>query len=83
MGLRGAQRLHQADALVRRPIGAAVTFLHGVAQPEVERIDAQFLGKLVHDRLGGKGGVGAPRRAVSSRLGPVYHDVIAVDLEVI
>ena len=76
------QHLDASDARVDGAVGAARPLPGGVEEPELQGLDAEALGQLVHDRLSSEGGVGCAGRPVGVGLGLVDGDVEAVDDDV-
>ena len=56
MLLRSLKDLNHADTAKGRPGGLSRAFLGSVDQPELHRVHADRVAKLVHQRLGGEGG---------------------------
>ena len=74
-------RFQEADARVRRAVHAAVALLGAVHDAQLQRVDAELLGDLVHDRFRERR-VGGAGRPVGGSLRLVDHHVIAVHLHV-
>src|SRR5207302_9045329 len=74
------ERLPHADPRPRGAVEPQVAALGGVADTQVERIQLQLLGELVHQRLERKGALGRGRAAVRARPEAVGADAEHLDV---
>ena len=73
----GLQALHQPDFLEHRPLNLAGTFLDGVVEAELYRVNAQLVAQLVHHLFHAESGLRRAGRAIGGGLGFVDHHVVA------
>ncbi len=78
---RGLDGLFGADAGEGDAGHLAGTFLRGVFQPELQRVEFLLLAELVNDAFDGEGGCGRAGCAVCSGLRLIQDHVIGIDFE--
>ncbi len=81
--LHGLERLDHADGVEGDTIGRLGARLGGVLQAQVDRIHVELLGQDVDRGLDGPRRDRGARRAIGRDLGPVAHDIEALDVDIV
>ena len=77
------QHLRAADAAELGAVRAARPFPGSIAEPELDRVEAELAGDLVNNLLGGERRLRRPRSPVGRAAGLVHDHVVALDRHVL